>query len=156
MTSTPADLTTVRRAGPGDLPEVAALFAGYLDFYQRPAPAERVLAFLGERLERGESVLLLARTGDGTPAGFVNVYPTFSSLSMAPVWTLNDLFVAPVARRTGAGRALVRACVAEARAAGAVAVQLQTAPDNHAAQALYRAEGFQPDAFAGYYIHVAA
>ncbi|GAA4960507.1 GNAT family N-acetyltransferase [Actinoplanes utahensis] len=146
------DLITVRRAGTADLPEAAALFAGYLDFYQRPAPPERVLAFLRERQERGEAVLLLARAQDGTPAGFVNVYPTFSSLSMAPVWTLNDLFVAPTARRTGAGRALVRACAAEARAAGAVGVQLQTAPDNLAAQALYRAEGFEPDAFAAYYL----
>jgi len=152
MTSTQSDTITVRRAGPADLPEAAALFGGYLDFYQRPAPAERVLAFLRERHERGEAVLLLARTADGTPAGFVNVYPTFSSLSMAPVWTHNDLFVAPTARRTGAGRALVRACAAEARAAGAVGVQLQTAPDNHAAQALYRAEGFEPDTFAAYYL----
>ncbi|WP_328470081.1 GNAT family N-acetyltransferase [Actinoplanes sp. NBC_00393] len=150
------DRITVHRAGAGDLPEAAALFAGYLDFYQRPAPQERVLAFLRERLDRGESVLLLARTAGGEPAGFVNVYPTFSSLSMAPVWTLNDLFVASTARRTGAGRALVRACVAEARAAGAVGVQLQTAPDNHAAQALYRAEGFEPDTFAAYYLSIPA
>jgi ribosomal protein S18 acetylase RimI-like enzyme len=152
----PTDLITVRRAGPDDLPEAAALFSGYLDFYQRPSPPERVLAFLRERLDRREAVLLLARAADGKPAGFVNVYPTFSSLSMAPVWTLNDLFVAPAARRTGAGRALVRACAAEARAAGAVAVQLQTAPDNHAAQALYRAEGFEPDAFAAYYLALSA
>ncbi|MFC4063363.1 GNAT family N-acetyltransferase [Actinoplanes subglobosus] len=149
-------MITVSRAGAGDMPEVAALFAGYLDFYQRPAPAERVLAFLRERQDRGEAVLLLARTADGTPAGFANVYPTFSSLSMAPVWTLNDLFVAPTARRTGAGRALVRACATEARAAGAVGVQLQTAPDNHTAQALYRAEGFEPDTFAAYYLPLTA
>lgn len=149
-------MITVSRAGAGDMPEVAALFAGYLDFYQRPAPAERVLAFLRERQDRGEAVLLLARTADGTPAGFVNIYPTFSSLSMAPVWTLNDLFVAPAARRTGAGRALVRACATEARAAGAVGVQLQTAPDNHTAQALYRAEGFEPDTFAAYYLPLTA
>jgi ribosomal protein S18 acetylase RimI-like enzyme len=152
MTSTPAEVITVRRAGTEDLPEVAALFSGYLDFYRRPAPAERVLAFLRERHGRGESVVFLARTTDGTPAGFVNVYPTFSSLSMAPVWTLNDLFVAPVARGAGAGRALVRACADGARAAGAVAVQLQTAPDNEVAQALYRSEGFQPDTFAAYYL----
>ncbi|WP_433795663.1 N-acetyltransferase family protein [Actinoplanes sp. CA-252034] len=145
-------MITVSRAGAADLPEAAALFHGYLDFYQRPAPEEQVLAFLRERHERGESVLLLARTAEGTPAGFVNIYPTFSSLSMAPVWTLNDLFVAVTARRTGAGRALVRACAAEARAAGAVGVQLQTAPDNHTAQALYRSEGFEPDTFAAYYL----
>jgi ribosomal protein S18 acetylase RimI-like enzyme len=145
-------MITVDRAGADDLPEVAALFSGYLDFYGRPAPAGRVLAFLRERHERGDSVVLLARTADGTPAGFVNVYPTFSSLSMAPVWTLNDLFVAATARRTGAGRALVRACADRARAAGAVGVQLQTAPDNHTAQALYRSEGFEPDTFAAYYL----
>ncbi|MEU4162300.1 GNAT family N-acetyltransferase [Actinoplanes sp. NPDC026670] len=145
----------VSRASAEDLPEVATLFAGYLDFYHRPASPERALTFLRERHERGEAVVFLARAEDGEPAGFVNVYPTFSSLSMAPVWTLNDLFVAPSARRTGAGRALVRACADEARAAGAVAVQLQTAPENETAQALYRSEGFQPDTFAAYYLPLA-
>ncbi|MEU8659478.1 GNAT family N-acetyltransferase [Actinoplanes philippinensis] len=156
MTSTPADPITVRRAAADDLADVAGLFCGYLDFYHRPTPAGRVLAFLRERHERGESVLFLARAADGAPAGFANVYPTFSSLSMAPVWTLNDLFVAAAARRTGAGRALVRAVTEAARAAGAVAVQLQTAPDNATAQALYRSEGFQPDAFAAYYLPLTA
>ncbi|MBB4743178.1 ribosomal protein S18 acetylase RimI-like enzyme [Actinoplanes octamycinicus] len=143
---------TVRRATAEELPEVATLFAGYLDFYQRPAPRETIVAFLRERLDRGEAIVLLARTASGEPAGFVNVYPTFSSLSMAPVWTLNDLFVAPAARRLGVGQALVRACADEARAAGAIGVQLQTAPDNTSAQALYRAEGFEPDTFSAYYL----
>ncbi|BCJ48400.1 N-acetyltransferase [Actinoplanes ianthinogenes] len=145
-------MITVRRATAEDLPEVATLFAGYLDFYQRPAPRDTILAFLRERQERTESVVLLARTEDGEPAGIVNIYPTFSSLSMAPVWTLNDLFVAPAARRRGVGQALVRACAAEARAAGAIGVQLQTAPDNETAQALYRSEGFEPDTFSAYYL----
>ncbi|MEV0901639.1 GNAT family N-acetyltransferase [Actinoplanes sp. NPDC049802] len=155
MTTNAAERVTVRRATLRDLPEAAALFSGYLEFYGKPAGPEKALAFLRERHERGESVLLLAYGEDGAPAGFVHVYPTFSSLSMAPVWTLNDLFVAPGARRTGTGRALVRACVAAAKEAGAVGVQLQTAPDNLTAQALYVAEGFVPDEFAAYWLTLA-
>ncbi|GAA0456965.1 putative N-acetyltransferase YhfO [Actinoplanes capillaceus] len=152
MTTNAAARITVRRATVEDLPEAAVLFGDYLEFYGRPAGPEKVLAFLRERHERGESVLLLARDENGEPAGFTHLYPTFSSLSMAPVWTLNDLFVALSARRTGTGRALVRACVAEAGKAGAIGVQLQTAPDNHTAQALYRAEGFVPDEFTAYWL----
>ena len=52
------------------------------------------------------------------------------------------LAVAPEARRRGAGRALVRAGVAAAEAAGAEAVFLEVAEDNAPALALYGGEGF--------------
>ncbi len=53
------------------------------------------------------------------------------------------LAVAPEARRRGAGRALVRAGVAAAEAAGAEVVFLEVAADNTAARALYGGEGFE-------------
>jgi ribosomal protein S18 acetylase RimI-like enzyme len=70
------------------------------------------------------------------------VYPTFSSLSLARSWVLNDLFVDPTARGTGAGRALLRVVNASAAQAGAAYVALETAEDNHRAQGLYEVEGF--------------
>ena len=47
----------ISRAQPADLPELAELFASYLDFYQVPRPLPEVSAFLAARLERGDSVL---------------------------------------------------------------------------------------------------
>lgn len=126
-----------------DLDEVAALFCAYLAFYDVAREPADARAFLGERMASGESLVLLARTGGGGAGGFAQVYFGFSSLSLARVWTLNDLFVAEAARGAGVGRALVREVCRRAAAAGALRVQLETARDNVAAQALYAAEGFE-------------
>jgi ribosomal-protein-alanine N-acetyltransferase len=53
------------------------------------------------------------------------------------------LAVAPEARRTGLGRALLDAACEAARAAGAVRLFLEVSATNQAARALYDAAGFQ-------------
>jgi GNAT superfamily N-acetyltransferase len=50
---------------------------------------------------------------------------------------LEDLFVDPVARRSGVGRALIEALAAEGRQAGWRRIYWRTAADNATAQALY-------------------
>jgi GNAT superfamily N-acetyltransferase len=50
---------------------------------------------------------------------------------------MNDLFVAPQARGTGAADALVQACREHAATRGAVWLGWQTAKDNGRAQAVY-------------------
>ena len=75
----------------------------------------------------------------------------FSSLSLRPAWVLNDLYVAPSGRRTGAGRALLREVLRRAREAGVSGVQLETAYDNTVAQGLYEAEGFVREEFHVYF-----
>ena len=50
---------------------------------------------------------------------------------------MNDLFVAPGGRGTGAADALIAACVERCRAHGATMLAWQTALDNHRAQAVY-------------------
>lgn len=147
MPDTRTDSVHVRRAGLGDVDGVTGLFLAYLAFYGRPAPADEVHAYLTARMSRGESVVLVARL-DGVPglAGFAQMYPTFSSLSMSPVWTVNDLFVAPAARRRGVAAALLAATAADAEAAGVTALELATAVENTVARALYESLGFRLDA----------
>ncbi|MER5727380.1 GNAT family N-acetyltransferase [Streptomyces sp. NPDC002138] len=138
----------VREAGVGDLEVAAGLFRGYLGFYEvvvedEGAPRE----FLAERMRNGESLVLLADVDGAGTVGFAQVYRVFSSLSLRPAWLLSDLYVAPEGRRTGAGRALLRECLRRAREAGVAGLQLETAYDNHTAQALYESEGFVRDEF---------
>lgn len=129
----------VRRASVEDLDTAAALFERYrTDVGQAPSPV-RSRDFLAERLSRNESVLLLAE-GD---AGFVQLYPTWSSVRLARVWVLNDLYVLPPQRRRGHARALLDAAAEFARNDGALRLDLDTTPDNVAAQALYLAAGWQ-------------
>ena len=138
-------LVHVRRATSGDAERVAPLFDAYRQFYGLAPDLALSRRYIAERLERDESIVLLAQGVDGAALGFVQMYPTFSSLRAARVFVLYDLFVAPVARRCGVARSLMEAAVAEARTAGAVALTLQTARTSHAAQRLYEALGWQRD-----------
>jgi len=135
---------TIRRATAADAAEVARLFDLYRRFYEQPADAALARAFIGERLERNESIIFVAAR-DGGLAAFTQLYPTFCSVSAAPIFVLYDLFVAPEARRGGVAKALMRAAAEYAAGAGAVRLELATAKTNHAAQALYQSLGWVRD-----------
>jgi GNAT superfamily N-acetyltransferase len=135
----------VTRATVDDIDVVAPLFDAYRQFYQQPSDLDGARTFLAERLERGESVIFLALLDDGTPAGFTQLYPIFSSTSMQRAWLLNDIFVAPAARRAGVGRALLERAHAFARETNSKELMLQTAVDNLPAQRLYESLGWQRD-----------
>jgi GNAT superfamily N-acetyltransferase len=89
-------------------------------------------------------VVLLAES-QGQAVGFTQLYPSFSSVSMARVFVLNDLFVAPTARRLGVGEALLAAAADHARQLGAVRLSLNTDVQNLPAQALYESMGWARD-----------
>src|SRR3954471_14138702 len=87
---------------------VVLLFNAYRQFYGRPSDLDGARRFLAERLGRGESVVFAVVEG-GRALGFTQLYPSFSSASMRPIWVLNDLFVSEDARRRGVGSLLLRA-----------------------------------------------
>ncbi|MBL8980126.1 MAG: GNAT family N-acetyltransferase [Gemmatimonadetes bacterium] len=136
----------IRQATPADLDLVAPLFDGYRQFYHNPADPIVAREFIADRLGLQDSVIFLAER-DGAGLGFVQLYPVFSSAGTRPgrLWLLNDLFVAPAGRRLGVGRALMERATAHARATGATGLFLQTARDNHEAQALYLSLGYRRD-----------
>ncbi|QKE64800.1 GNAT family N-acetyltransferase [Aquipseudomonas campi] len=135
----------VVQAGVNDLDELVGLFAGYLEFYEVPRAAGEIAKFIGARLQRDDSTLFIARNEQGVAQGFVQLYPLFSSLSMAPAWLLNDLYVAPSARRQGVAEALMNAARAHGVATGACGLQLETAKTNLGGQALYEKLGYVRD-----------
>jgi hypothetical protein len=71
---------------------IAPLFDAYRQFYGQRADLEGGRQFLFERLQRGESVVFAVIEAENT-LGFTQLYPSFSSVSMKPIWILNDLFV---------------------------------------------------------------
>ncbi len=132
----------IRQAALDDLDALAPLFDGYRQFYRQPTDIAAGRAFLAARLGQRESVILLAAMAD-RPAGFCQLYPIFSSVSMRRAWLLNDLFVDPNARGHGVGEALLDAAAAHGRDSGAAWLMLQTAHDNASAQRLYARAGWQ-------------
>jgi GNAT superfamily N-acetyltransferase len=134
----------IRRAEPGDLPQLVPLFDAYRQFYRQPSDPGRAERFLRERLERGESVIFLA-LDDGESAGFVQLYASFWSVAACRSWILNDLYVVPRFRGGGVGRALLERARAHAEATGAGGMSLATQRDNHTAQRLYESLGWVRD-----------
>jgi ribosomal protein S18 acetylase RimI-like enzyme len=140
----PAVTGEIRRATLAEVERVAPLFDGYRQFYGLAPQRSLARQFLADRLSRGESVVLLAEVG-GQPVGFVQMYPSFSSLRAARIYVLYDLFVDPASRRAGVGRRLMQAAADEARRLGAVALVLSTAKTNLPAQRLYESLGWVRD-----------
>src|SRR6267143_5602636 len=95
------------RATIKDLDHLVPLLDGYRQFYGQRSDPGAARAFLRQRIERDESVIYLAYTGTREAAGFMQLYPSFSSVSLKPLWILNDLFVRSDGRRGGVGRALL-------------------------------------------------
>jgi len=136
---------TVREASISDVDQLAPLFDGYRQFYGRSPDLAIARKFLAERLSRNQSRVLLAQAADGAAIGFVQLFPSFSSVRAAPIYILNDLFVAPAARGRGVGRLLMKAAADAARQAGAARLTLSTAITNAPAQALYESLGWKRD-----------
>jgi GNAT superfamily N-acetyltransferase len=134
----------VRQASAADIDLLVPLLDGYRQFYRQASDPESARRFLLERLEHNQSVIFLA-SHDAAPIGFTQLYPSFSSAAMARIFILNDLFVAPEARRCGAGSALLRAAREYGRRMGAVRLVLSTEETNITAQALYETEGWARD-----------
>lgn len=132
---------TIRLAGAEDLPALAVLFDLYRQFYQQAPDLAAAEAFLKERFALQESIVLVAEEG-GALAGFTQLYPIFSSVSLRRTWLLNDLYVLATYRGQGVGTALLDAAKSLGRERGIKWLLLETAEDNHTAQSVYEKNGW--------------
>lgn len=141
-------MITTRLATLADLDAVAALFDAYRQFYQQPADLDLARRFIEARLQRDESVVIVACNADQAIVGICQLYPTFCSVEAKSVYVLYDLYVDASARRSGAGSALLRAAERLARERGMARMELSTARTNTTAQAVYEKLGWvRNDAF---------
>jgi ribosomal protein S18 acetylase RimI-like enzyme len=140
------------RADTAQLDAVAQLFDAYRGFYEQPSNLAQSRAFIAERMAAGESAIFLAQDEYGEALGFVQLYPTFSSIDAHRTWLLSDLFTTPAARDRGVGRLLMNTARAFALETGAKGLVLETATDNVTAQGLYESLGYVRDT--GYYTYM--
>ena len=128
-----------------DLPELMPLIRAYLDFYEVNPPDESMLALSRSLLADPEleGVQFIARDEEQRAVGFASLFWTWATTRGGRLGVMNDLFVAPEARGSGTAEALIEACRARCAERGAVALEWQTAVDNHRAQALYDRVGAQ-------------
>ncbi|KQL56168.1 MULTISPECIES: GNAT family N-acetyltransferase [Bacillaceae] len=134
----------VKEATLEDLEGIAQLFNEYRKFYHQEDHLDGAREYVHARLDKGDSVLFMVKE-DNAYLGFTQLYPTFSSISMAKAWILNDLYVHKNARGKGVAEALLEEAKAYALETGAVSIALSTAPDNFPAQRLYEKHGYKRD-----------
>ncbi|PHV12491.1 GNAT family N-acetyltransferase [Chitinimonas sp. BJB300] len=136
---------------PGDdLEEASRLFDAYRQFYKLTSNQSAARTYLSMRLQSGQSAVFLAEA-QGKAVGFMQHYPSFCSLAMAPIWLLYDLYVSPSARGAGVAGTLMDIARDHGKSTGAAYLQLSTAHANHTAQALYKKHGWQLDETFRYY-----
>ena len=136
---------TTRKASIDDLLPLAMLFDTYRQFYQQTPDLALAKAFIAARLNNQDSVIFVAETSDKKLIGFCQIYPSFCSVAAAKIGVLYDLYVNESARKTGAGTALMLAAHEYAAKNDMARLDLSTAKNNHAAQALYESLGWVRD-----------
>ena len=134
----------IRQAVFSDLEELAELFNQYREFQGQTGDLPAARDFLKARFDHGESVVFIAHV-EAAPVGFAQLYPSWSSIALARVFVLNDLFVHPLGRRTGVASGLLAAAERYTWSQGAVRVSLNVAHGNAPGQALYGARGWIRD-----------
>lgn len=122
--------------------DLIRLFEAYRLFYNQTPDYTAAEAYIATEVTTGSTRFLLARSHAHAAVGFVHLIPSTNTLVMRPIWYLEDLFVAPAARRQGVAEALLNAAEEFALKTGAERITLATAHDNHSAQALYRKLGY--------------
>ncbi|MGH8432239.1 MAG: GNAT family N-acetyltransferase [Solimonas sp.] len=142
---------TARQATVHDIEQVVPLFDAYRQFYGQPPDPGMARSFLLERFRHQQSVIFLAADAAGQGLGFTQLFPSFSSVRASRTYVLNDLFVAPSARRQGVAALLLDKAAEFGRSVGAVRLSLATALDNAPAQKLYEASGWKADDMFRYY-----
>jgi ribosomal protein S18 acetylase RimI-like enzyme len=134
------DGMTVRRATPGDAPDVARLLDDFQAEFDEPSPGVETLSDrYADLISKREMTVLLA--GDG-PDGFAQVRYRPWVYSAGLHSYLEELYVVPALRGRGIGRALLEAALEAARAEGATQMELGTSETDEAARSLYESVGF--------------
>jgi len=144
----------IRQATSEDIERLVPLFDGYRVFYRKTTDLEGARAFLSQRLTKKDSiiyiafakpVLSIAEVADSAIAvGFTQLYPIFSSVSMEPMYILNDLFIAPDYRGQGIGQSLIATVKDLCRKEHQKGIVIQTEATNPA-QHLYERLRFKKD-----------
>ncbi len=88
------------------LEDLVPLFDGYRVFYKQISNQDGARQFLFERFKYKDAIVFMAYIDDKA-VGFTQLYPLRSSVSMQPMYLLNDLFIDVNYRGQGIGEALI-------------------------------------------------
>jgi len=128
--------TTVRSLALADKERWSELFKAYIVFYESELSNEQ-FELTWNRIHSDFNMYGLVAERDGTIVGIAHYLYRPSTWAVNDFCYLEDLFVDPAVRGTGAGRALITELTEIARKAGSERLYWTTAPDNAVARRLY-------------------
>lgn len=128
---------SIRLVGPNERAVWEPLWNGYLTFYESSVSKETSDVLWTRLHDPAEPMFVLGAYRDGRLIGIAQYIFHRSCWTIGNYCYLQDIFVAPDVRGSGAGRALIVAVESEARKAGASRLHWLTREDNHSARALY-------------------
>ena len=130
--------TRIRRIEARDEARWRELWEGYCRFYER-TPSEPKTPHAWARImdERAPVHAIVAENGGGRVIGMANYITHDNTWSLTPVCYLQDMYVDPVERAAGVGKALIDWLLAECRAQGWSRLYWNTRETNYRARGLY-------------------
>jgi ribosomal protein S18 acetylase RimI-like enzyme len=132
------------------LEELVPLFDQYRIFYKQVSDLRAAREFLTEKIENQASTIFLAHYND-LPVGFVQLYPSYSSVSLQKLTILNDLYVNENFRSKGIATALLKKAKEYARENNSKGLVLETAVDNPAKKLYERLDWSKEEGFLHYF-----
>lgn len=133
-----------------DLERLVPAFDKYRQFYRQKSQPEQIRDFLKSLIEQERSKIFLSYE-EGELTGFVQLYPSYSSIGLAPIWILNDFFIFGGSDRREIAKGLLDAAKMLCEASKAVRLEVTTRKENHRLHKIYRDYGFEKDYKYDYY-----
>lgn len=131
---------------------IGYMFDDYRQCYEQPSDYHACLAFVTDRLTNKDSYFLVVfDTDENIACGFVQIYPSFSSISMKKIFILNDLYVSPEYRKQGIAKDLINKAKDFAKEQNAGQIVIETRISNSSASKLYDSVGFAKEGEHLYY-----
>jgi len=130
-------MTEIRDIGEGDHDSWRRLFTEYGVFYKTDfsdSVLDGVWAWL---MDAEADVCAVVAVDDGRAFGFAHYRRLPDTFTAGPAWYLDDLYVEPGHRGSGAGAALIDAVAERATSDGGGTLSWVTAADNVTAQSVY-------------------
>ena len=139
-------MTVVRQATAADVPTLLDLMTEFYGESSYPLDRAWAAQAFGDLLKDPSRGMVWLLEVDAAAAGHVVLSVRFAMEFGGLLGYIDDLFVKPAFRRQGVARAGLEALLEDCRRRGCRAVHVEVAPDNVAANELYRSFGLAPGA----------
>ncbi len=131
------------------IPILIPLLDKYRIFYDQNSDEQGAQIFLEARIKNKDSTIFIAFY-KGSPAGFTQLYSSFSTVNLKPIFILNDLFVYNEFRKKGIGEVLLNSAKDYCIMLEYKGLALETAINNPA-QKIYERLGWKKNTSSLYY-----